>query len=97
MIKREMVARSDYKDNQDFAFKISWNAGLWDRGDEVRPMTTAELQYIFDKGIWHGSHLTDIKSLEHKAVIRSSMFLMDKFAASGAFDKTKAILVAWGH
>ena len=94
MIKRKMVARSDCKGNQDFAFKISVSAALRDRGDEARAVIMAELKQMVDKGVWHGVHIADLDSLERKAVIRSSMFLKDKFAASGAFDKMKARLVA---
>ncbi len=50
MIKREMVDGSDYKGNQDFAFKISVSAALRDRGDEPRLVIMAELQQIVDKG-----------------------------------------------
>ena len=96
MIKRKMVAQSDCKGNQDFAFKISVSAALRDRRDEARPVIMAELQQMVDKGVWHGIHFTDLNSLERKAVIRSSMFLKDKYAASGAFDKMKARLVAGG-
>ena len=56
----------------------------------------AELKQMVDKGVWHGIHIADLNSLERKAVIRSSMFLKDKFAASGVFDKMKARLVAGG-
>jgi hypothetical protein len=69
MIKHKMVARSDCKGNQDFAFKISVSAALRDRGDEARPVKMAELQQMVDKGVWCGFHLTDLNSLERKAVI----------------------------
>ena len=64
MIKRKIVARSDCKDNQDFAFKISVSAALRDRGDEARPVIMAELQQMVDKGEWHGIHFTDLNSLD---------------------------------
>ncbi len=96
MIRRKMVARSDCKRYQDFAFKISGSAALRDRKDEARPVIVAKLQQIIDKGVWHEIHLTNLKSLELKAVIRSSMFLNDKLSASGAFDKMKDRLVVEG-
>jgi hypothetical protein len=94
MIKRKMVARSDCKGNQDFAFRISVSAALRDRGDETRSVIMTELKQMVDKGVWHVIHIADPDSLERKAVIRSSMFLKDKFAASGAFDNMKARLMA---
>ena len=51
---------------------------------------------MVDKKVWHGVHSTNLTSAERKAVIRSSMFLKDKYMASGAFDKLKARLVDGG-
>jgi len=95
-MRRELVVRSDCKDAQDYAFKISVRAALRDREDEARPVIMAELQQMVDKNVWHGVHSTDLTVAERKAVIRSSMFLKDKYMASGAFDKLKARLVAGG-
>ncbi len=95
-MRRELVVRSDCKDTQDYAFKISAKAALRDREDEARPVIMAELQQIVDKNVCHGVHSTDLSVAERKAVIRSSMFLKDTYMASGAFDKLKARLVAGG-
>jgi hypothetical protein len=95
-MRRELVVRSDCKDAQDYAFKISVRAALRDREDEARPVIMAELQQMVNKNVWHGVHSTDLAIAERKAVIRSSMFLKDKYMASGAFDKLKARLVAGG-
>ncbi len=49
---------------------------------------------MVNNNVWHGVHSTSLTAVERKAVIRSSMFLKDKYTASGAFQKLKAILVA---
>jgi hypothetical protein len=49
-----------------------------------------------DKKVWHGVHSTSLTAAMLKAVIRSSMFLKDKYMASGAFDKLKARLMVGG-
>jgi hypothetical protein len=95
-IRRKLTLRSNCKDAQDYAFKISVNAALRERGDEARPVIMAELQQMIDKKVWHAVHTFDLTALERKAVIRSSMFLKDKYMASGMFDKFKARLVAGG-
>ncbi len=84
------------KGAKDYAFKISITAALRDRGDEARSVIMAELQQMLDKKVWHGVRTNGLTSNERKAVIRSSMFLKDKFTASGVFDKIKARLVAGG-
>jgi hypothetical protein len=49
---------------------------------------------MLDKGVWHGlSHLTHV---ERKTIIRSSMFLKDKYFASEVFEKFKTRRVAGG-
>ena len=66
------------------------------RGAEATPVIMAELQQMVDKQVWHGVHLRNLSSAERKRIIRSSMFLKDKYLASGAFDRFKARLVAGG-
>jgi len=47
----------------------------------------AELRQMHDKTVWHGVHLQDLTKTQRRAIIRSSMFLKDKYFASGAFEK----------
>ena len=96
MIRRKLTLRSNGKGAHDYAFKISVNAAMRERGDEERPVIVAELQQMIDKKVWHAVHTFDLTALERKAVIRSSMFLKDKYMTSGMFDKFKARLVVGG-
>jgi hypothetical protein len=82
------------KDAQDYAFKISVNAAPRERGHEARPVIMAD--FLIDKKVLHGVHTFDLTALERKAVIRSFVFLKNKFMASMMFDKFKARLVAGG-
>ena len=51
---------------------------------------------MVDKGVRHGIKASGLSIAQRRAIIRSSMFLKDKYSASGAFDKFKARLVAGG-
>ena len=57
----------------------------------------AELKQMVDKGVWHGIKVSGLSIAQRRAIIRSSMFLKDKYSASGVFDKFKARLVAGGE
>ena len=51
----EMVVRSDCKDAQDYAFKISPRDVVRDREDEERPVVMAELQQMGTRKCGMGS------------------------------------------
>ena len=51
---------------------------------------------MVDKCVWHGVRVSDLTFSERFAIIRSSMFMKDKFTASGEFEKFKARLVVGG-
>ena len=94
-IRKELAARSDWHDC-DFAFVMSVKAAMRDRGPEAEAVILAELQQMVDKNVWHPVHTRGMSSKERRAIIRSSMFLKDKYLASGVFEKFKARLVAGG-
>ena len=93
---RHLVRQVNCGDTKDFAFKISLNSALRERGNESRPIIMAELRHMVDKRVWHGVRVSDLAFSERAVIIRSSMIMRDKFTASGEFDKFKARLVAGG-
>lgn len=95
-IRKQVVRRSDWHDTP-FAFTMSVKAALRERGEEATPVIVAELKQMLDKGVWHGVHTHQLTRSQRCSIIRSSMFLKDKFLASGAFEKFKARLVAGGN
>lgn len=95
VLRRHLLAREDWRDTE-FAFKISVRMALRERETEARPVITAELRQMVEKKVWHGVHTRALTKQQRAAIIRSSMFLKDKYHASGAFEKFKARLVAGG-
>lgn len=95
-IRKQVLRRSDWHDTP-FAFTMSVRAALRERGEEATPVILAELKQMLDKGVWHGVHTYNLTRSQRRSIIRSSMFLKDKFLASGAFDRFKARLVAGGN
>ena len=65
-----------------------------DRPVEAMSVMIDELRQMRTKKVWHGVKREDLSMQQYRAIIRSSMFLKDKYLASGAFDKFKARLVA---
>ena len=55
-----------------------------------------ELGQMLEKKVWAPVNLTGLSWEEKQRIIRSSMFLKEKFLASGEFEKLKARLVAGG-
>lgn len=76
---------------------ISVKKALKERGDAAKTVIRAELLQMLEKKVWHPVYLRDLTYLERLAIIRSQMFLKDKFNPDGTPDKTKARLVAGGN
>ncbi len=83
MTRRHLVLQDHRDILKEHAFKISVNAALRDRGDEARPVILAELRQMMEKRVWHGVLVSDLTRDERDKVIRCSMFIKEKFTASG--------------
>jgi hypothetical protein len=94
-LRRLILHTSDWHD-PTFAFKITVKSAMRDRPAEALPVIIAEIKQMIEKGVWHGVYTKHLTSKQRVAIIRSSMFLKDKWLPSGVFEKFKARLVAGG-
>ena len=67
------------------------------KGDAGRQAVITELKQIDDKGSWHPIDKTKLSRVDCRKVIRTFMFIIDKFAPDGSYKKSKARLVAMGN
>jgi histone deacetylase 1/2 len=56
-----------------------------------------ELQQLVEKGSWVPVHSSKLTTAQRLAIIRSSIFLKEKFKSTGEYDRLKARLVAGGN
>jgi hypothetical protein len=76
---------------------MSVKAAMRDCPKDALPVIQSELQQMHNKLLWHGVHLRNLTKQQRRAIIRSSMFLKDKYFAPGAFEKFKARLINAGE
>ena len=76
---------------------ITVTRALAELGDEARESISKELRQLWEKKAWTPVDVKKMSSPMRRAVIRSSMFLKQKFDAEGKHDKLKSRLVAGGH
>lgn len=81
----------------EIALTMSVKTALRDRREEATSVMKAKLTQMKTKNVWHGVRTRNLTGPQRRAIIRSSMFLTDKYLASGNFDKFKAQLVAGGN
>ena len=82
LVLRQLCRRSCL-DDTEFVFTMSVRTALRERGEDAKSVITAELQQMCDKKVWHGVHASQMTSKQRMSIIRSSMFLKDKYLASG--------------
>ena len=64
---------------------------------KCQPVIRSELKPMMEKNVWHGVIVSNPTRDKRDKMIRYSMFLKEKFTASGEYDKLKARLVAGGN
>lgn len=80
-------------------FNIKVKEALKKMPKETMNSLFKEITQMVDKKVWKGVIPSQVKSFKQqkKIVIKSFMFLKEKFLSNGEFEKLKARLVAGGH
>ena len=78
------------------AHRISVKKALKKNEHESKKSILKELKQMVDMEVWEIIQKANLTRKQLRKVIRSSMFLTEKFTATGEFDKLKARLVAGG-
>ena len=79
-----------------YALHITVSTAIKKLGDKAFIAIRKELQQLLDKTVFEFKHENQLSNRQLKKIIRSSMFLKEKFDAAGIFEKLKARLVAGG-
>ena len=79
---------------KESALNISVRDALRTRGDGAKEVILAELNQMIQKSVWTPIHPKTLSEEERSKIIRSSMFLKEKYLANGDFENLKARLVA---
>ena len=75
---------------------ISVKEALRTRGAEAEKAILKELSYMIDKKVWRPVLESSLSGTDRSRIIRSQMFLKEKFLSTGEFEMLKARLVAEG-
>ena len=78
------------------ALNITVREAILTRGEEAERVIMKELSQMITKKVWTPVDGRSLTAEQRASVIRSSMFLKEKFFATGEFEKLKARLVAGG-
>jgi hypothetical protein len=87
--KRSMVKQS--------TLIMTIKRALESHGSVASEAVKKELKQMLDKRVWHPIDMSKLNYETRKGIIRSSMFLKEKYDSTGKFEKLKARLVANGN
>ena len=82
---------------KNYAMNITVKKALRSRGAEAERVILKELSQMINKKVWTPVYMSALSSTEKGGIIRSQMFLKEKYLPSGHFEKLKARLVAGGN
>ena len=80
----------------NYNFHMSLRKGIKEHGKTALEAVVAELKQLVGKGTFFPVRRSSLSREQSQRLIRSSLFLKEKFDAAGKFDKLKARLVANG-
>lgn len=96
LLKQRPDPQRERTENAQRALNITVREAIRTRGNEAERVIMKELGQMISKRVWTPVDGRSLTAEQRAGVIRSSMFLKEKFFASGEFEKLKARLVAGG-
>ena len=85
------------KESREHAMNITVMEALRSRGVVAERVILKELSQMIKKRVWTPVRMNVLTSTEKRGIIRSQMFLKEKYLPTGVFEKLKARLVAGGN
>ena len=92
-----LIAHEPVEHLIEHAMNITVKEALRSRGAEAERVILKELSQMVDKEVWTPVQLKKLTSTENRGIIRSQMFLKEKYLPTGVFEKLKTRLVAGGN
>ena len=90
----ESIERKIGGNLSDYVMNITVKQAMKTRGEDAERVIMKELSQMVDKRVWRHTHR--LSALDRGRIIRSQMFLKEKYLPTGEFEKLKARLVAGG-
>jgi len=81
----------------EFGFHMTPKQAVEKLGIIAKRSIIKELKHLLKRKSWHHVKVSDLSLEERRKIILSKLFVIEKFTASGAFEKMKLRLVAGGH
>lgn len=96
-LDKDSKAKSIQQRKDYCSLHISVKKGIQKFGVKALEAIVSEMQQMLDKKVFHPVDVKTLTQQQRKSIIRSSIFLKEKFISKGVFDKLKGRLVAGGH
>ena len=82
---------------REYGYHIAVKKALKKIGRPALMAIVSEIHQIVGKRVFHPVNMRQLTNKQLRSIIRSSIFLKEKYLPNGNFDKLKARLVAGGH
>lgn len=93
----EVQSSSLSRSRREMGLHVSLKKAVKQYGKHAHEAIKAELQQMIDRGVWLPVNPDELSKQKFRKIICLSMFLKEKYLASGSFEKLKARLVTGGN
>jgi hypothetical protein len=97
IIPEPQPRRSERILQRTFGLNMTVKQGIQKLGYQAVLSVVTEVSQMIDKDVWSGVNMVDLTPEQLDKVITSNMFMKEKYAANGIYEKIKSRLIAGGH